>query len=74
MTPGRMDGIAVDHAAVGEAGVTVESRLLPQLAACRLQRRLTIPQAAGDGLPEALRFAAQELQDLAIIRVDDDQD
>ena len=74
MPPGRMDGIAVDETAVHEAGVTRQPRLLPKLPQRRLDGRLPIVEAAGDGLPETSRFTAQELQYLVVVRVDDNQD
>src|SRR5579871_2640188 len=71
--PGGMDGIAVDDATVREISTRVEAGLLPHLAQGRMQGRLARLQAAGDGLPEIRRLAAQQLQYLAVIRVDDHQ-
>jgi len=57
-----------------EAGLAIETRLLPQLPAGRLELCLPFPETAGDGLPETFRFTAQELQYLIVIRMDDNQD
>jgi hypothetical protein len=74
VTPGGMDGITVDETAIREAGLAIEPCLFPQFTLGCLEGRLASIETAGDGLPEAFRLPAQELQYLAVVGMDDDQD